>query len=258
MRSREVGPLELHKDAYKTIYDKEEDHWWFRGRRLIIEDVLRSLNLPKGARILDVGCGTGGNLVLLRDYGQVDGCDYSEEAIRFCRLRGFVHTFRASADDLPCSDGAYDLVTSFDVIEHLRRDLPAFRELYRVCRSGGHLLVTLPASPRLYSSFDCVAGHLRRYRRRDVLELLELSGFTPLRISNYATLMHPLVLFYSRRGNLVGRAQHTEGMEPIFGPTNSLLNRLFELERLVLRCTDLHLGTSLFALARKPAVGRSL
>ena len=243
--------MELHKDAYKTIYEKEEDHWWFRGRRLIIKDVLDRLGLPQGARILDVGCGTGGNLTLLREYGDADGCDFSEEAIRFCKLRGFEHAFQASIYDLPCPDSEYDLVTCFDVIEHLRLDLPAVRELNRVCRPGGYLLVTLPAGPALYSSFDCVAGHLRRYRREEAVELLTQSGFQPLRISRYAMLMHPLVRFYSWRGGLVGRAKHTEGMEPIFGATNALLIRLFELESLLLRYLDLPRGSSLFALAAK-------
>ncbi len=243
--------MELHKDAYKTIYEKEEEHWWFRGRRLIIQNLLDRLDLPGSARILDVGCGTGGNLSLLREYGEAEGCDFSEEAIRFCKLRGFEHAFQASIYELPCADGEYDLVTCFDVIEHLRLDLPAFEELNRVCRPGGYLLVTLPAGPALYSSFDCIAGHLRRYSRNDVIELLSRSGFQPVRISRYATLMHPLVRYYSWRGNMTGRAKHTEGMEPVFGPTNTLLIRLFEIERFLLRYTNLHMGTSLFALAQK-------
>ncbi len=243
--------MELHKDAYKTIYEKEEDHWWFQGRRLITCDLLAGMDLPPQARILDVGCGTGGNLVLLQHYGEVEGCDFSEEAIRFCHMRGFEHAFQSSIYDLPCADDQYDLVTSFDVIEHLRLDLPAFEELYRVCRPGGHLLITLPAGPGLYSSFDCIAGHLRRYCRGDVVELLTRSGFQPVRISRYATLMHPLVRYYSWRGSMTGRAKHTEGMEPLFGPTNRLLVQLFEIERFLLRVTNLHFGTSLFALARK-------
>ena len=91
--------MELHKDAYKTIYEKEEDHWWFRGRRLIIKELLDRLCLPEGARILDVGCGTGGNLALLGEYGDAQGCDFSEEAIRFCKLRGLEHAFQASRSE---------------------------------------------------------------------------------------------------------------------------------------------------------------
>ncbi len=243
--------MELHKDAYKTIYEKEEDHWWFRGRRLIIQEVLKGLDLPEDSRILDVGCGTGGNLALLRDYGRAEGCDYSEEAIRFCKLRGFEQAFQASIYDLPRPDAQYDLVTCFDVIEHLRLDLPAFRELNRVCRPGGYLLVTLPAGPGLYSSFDCIAGHLRRYTRDEAEDLLSRSGFQTMRVSHYAMLMHPLVRYYSWRGSLAGRAKHTEGMEPVFAPTNTLLIKLFELENLLLRYMDLPRGTSLFALARR-------
>ncbi|MHB8780429.1 MAG: class I SAM-dependent methyltransferase [Candidatus Geothermincolia bacterium] len=246
--------MELPKESYRTIFEKEEGHWWFRGRRMILATLLSGMCLPPDSRILDVGCGTGGNLVFLESYGRVEGCDASEEAIRFCHQRGFNEAFQSSIYELPEQDATYDLVTSFDVIEHLRLDLPAFQELARVTRPGGHVLVTLPASRGLYSSFDCIAGHLRRYLNGEVEELLRRSGLEPVRVSRYCSLMHPVTLYYRWLGTLVGGpSRHSDGMEPRFQGTHELMVALFKIEDRLLRRWDLPFGSSLFALARKPA-----
>ncbi|MFW6113781.1 MAG: class I SAM-dependent methyltransferase, partial [Actinomycetota bacterium] len=188
--------MKLNTKAYRSIYDKEDEHWWFLGRRKILSRLIDSLG-PKGDwDILDVGCGTGGNFPFLKAYGRVEGCDYSEEAVRFCRLRGEDQVLEASIYDLPYPEGSFDLVTCLDVIEHLRFDLPAFVELGRVLKRGGCMLVTLPAGPHLYSDFDCLAGHLRRYRFSEIRELLDRSGFDILRLTCYTTLVHPVTRYY--------------------------------------------------------------
>ncbi len=244
--------MKLTKKAYAVIYEREDEHWWFVGRRKVLGALLDGLELPGDSRILDVGCGTGGNFPFLARYGVVEGCDYSEEAVRFCRLRGTAPVKEASIYELPYEDGSFDLVTCLDVIEHLRLDLPAFRELGRVLRAGGHLLATLPARPGLYSDFDCQAGHLRRYTLDEVRELLRRSGFRPLRLTSYTVLVHPLVLYYMRRGNIVGgRGKYTWGMDTVFPVTQVLLRALLSLEARLISRIDLRGGASLAVLAVK-------
>ncbi len=244
--------MKLAKKAYAVIYEKEDEHWWFVGRRQVLGALLDRLEMGEGCRILDVGCGTGGNFPFLARYGEVEGCDYSEEAVSFCRLRGVTQVKEASIYELPYEDGSFDLVTCLDVIEHLRLDLPAFRELNRVLREGGHLLVTLPGRPELYSDFDCMAGHLRRYTLEEVRELLRWSGFRPLRMTSYTVLVHPLVRFYMWRGNIIGgRGKYSPGMDTLLPASNRLLSGLISLEaRLISRC-DLRGGASLAVLAEK-------
>ncbi|MBC7248280.1 MAG: class I SAM-dependent methyltransferase [Actinobacteria bacterium] len=244
--------MKLTKKAYAVIYEKEDEHWWFVGRRKVLGALLDRLDLPDETRILDVGCGTGGNFPFLARYGVVEGCDYSEEAVRFCRLRGAAPVREASIYELPYEDGSFDLVTCLDVIEHLRLDLPAFRELARVLRPGGHLLVTLPARPGLYSDFDCLAGHLRRYTLDEARELLRRSGFRPLRLTSYTVLVHPLVRYYMRRGNIVeGKGKYTWGMDTVFPATQGLLRALLALEARLISRFDLRGGASLAVLAQK-------
>ncbi|MEJ5187096.1 MAG: class I SAM-dependent methyltransferase [Candidatus Geothermincolales bacterium] len=245
--------MKLDPRAYRAIYTREENHWWFVGRRKI----LASLLAPHAARgngwkILDVGCGTGGNFPFLGRFGQVEGCDYSEEALRYCRLRGLENVRQADVCDLPYPDRSFHLVTCLDVIEHIRLDHCAFRELNRVLVDGGLLLVTLPAMPELYSDFDCLAGHLRRYTREEVGRLLDRSGFEKMRITCYTFLAHPVVKLYIKLGDFTGgRARYTHGMDTLIPGSNAVLKGLMSLESLLVSRFDLPLGASLAVLARK-------
>lgn len=244
--------MKLDEKAYASIYGREDQHWWFLGRRKVLGRLIAGLEPPGDWRVLDVGCGTGGNFSFLDAYGRVEGCDYSEEAIRFCVMRG-THPVRvASIYELPYGDGSFDLVTCLDVIEHLRLDLPAFRELKRVLKPGGYLLATLPLGPHLYSDFDCVAGHLRRYTYAEVARLVDESGLDKVRLTCYTTLVHPVVRFYRWWGDMSGgRSRHTAGMETLFPLANRLLEQAMGLEARIISRRDLHWGSSIAALARK-------
>ncbi|MDD3718821.1 MAG: class I SAM-dependent methyltransferase [Actinomycetota bacterium] len=244
--------MKLHEAAYTSIYEREDEHWWFLGRRKVLAALLAGLNPPGDWRVLDVGCGTGGNFSFLDAYGRVEGCDYSEEAIRFCSMRGTHPAREASIYELPYEDASFDLVTCLDVIEHLRFDLPAFLELNRVLAKGGYLLVTLPCGPHLYSDFDCLAGHLRRYTRDEIELLLREGGFEPLRITCYTALVHPLTRYYMWRGDISsGRNKPTQGMQTIIPSSNRVLRLAQDLEARIVSRRDLRRGSSVAALAKK-------
>src|SRR5688500_3743515 len=127
------------------MYRVEDTLWWYVGMRRIGEALLDG-RLQPGLCILDAGCGTGGNLRWLSRYGTAVGVDLATEAMRFCRLRRLTTTAQASVLNLPYPDATFDLVTSFDVIYHLdvADDVAALRELSRVLRPGGALLVRVP------------------------------------------------------------------------------------------------------------------
>ena len=247
--------MKMDKRAYSSIYEREEEHWWFLGRRRVLAALLENLDPPGDWRVLDVGCGTGGNFAFLDAYGRVEGCDYSEEAIRFCRMRGGTPVQVADIYELPYEDDSFDLATCLDVIEHLRFDLLAFRELARVLKPGGHLLVTLPARPRLYSDFDCVAGHLRRYTVPQIKMLLRGGGFEPLRVTGYTALVHPVVRFYKWKGSITdGRGNHSQGMDTMYASTDRLLRFMLGVEARIISRWDLPGASSVAALARKEPV----
>src|SRR4051812_16450113 len=156
----------------------ERRHWWYRGRRKVVEAALGRLMVLERAEILDLGCGSGEMLELLSSYGTVSGVDVNPHAVEWARRRGLGDVREASAEDLPHDDRRFDLVTCLDVLEHLDDDAAGLPEIARVPRSAGLLLVTVPAYPRLFSGHDVAAGHARRYRFGDLVSLAERGGWS--------------------------------------------------------------------------------
>jgi SAM-dependent methyltransferase len=159
----------------------EADHWWFVGRRRLFSHIVEGFGLPHSAEILDVGTGTGTNLRMLRDLGfnHVAGVDQSPEAIRFCAEKGLGKVEPGNVCALPFPDRQFDLVLATDVIEHVDDDLAALREIRRVVKPGGHLLLTVPTFQILWGLQDQVSHHKRRYRLHQLLDRLRVADLLP-------------------------------------------------------------------------------
>ena len=181
------------EDRYETDTLAVEDrHWWYRGRRRIVLDAVRSLSLPSRPHILDAGCGSGRNLVELASFGDVVGLEPSTRGAEVARARGVGEVVVAGIDAMPFEDSRFDLITCLDVLEHIEDDLGALRELRRVARPGGILLITAPAYPRLWSSHDELNRHCRRYTRRVLLGRAVEAGWRPLRTTHFNALLLPV------------------------------------------------------------------
>jgi SAM-dependent methyltransferase len=159
----------------------EADHWWFVGRRALFSALIKGFGLSQDAEILDVGTSTGTNLRLLRDLGfaRITGVDHSPEAVRFCAEKGLGVVQLGDIRELELPERRFDLVLATDVIEHVDDDLAALRELRRVLRPGGYLLLTVPAFHLLWGLQDHVSHHKRRYRLGKLLELLRTADLSP-------------------------------------------------------------------------------
>ncbi len=142
----------MKSDTFACEAEVEEKHWWFVGRRRLFGGVIRDLTLAKEAAILDVGTSTGTNLRMLRDlgYSNVTGVDLNDDAIRYCKSKGFPDVRKGNICELPFADNSFDLVLATDIIEHVDDDLAALREVLRVVRPGGTALVTVPAFKSLW------------------------------------------------------------------------------------------------------------
>jgi SAM-dependent methyltransferase len=178
---------------YRELYELEDRHWWFRGRRAVIWALLRRAGLPASPRILDAGCGTGRNLVEFGRLGQPEGVDASEDAVTFCRRRGLERVLRAPLDRLPYDDGRFGLILATDVIEHLDDDTHALAELRRVAASGARLVVTVPAYSWLWSEHDVSMHHRRRYTLRRLQARVAAAGWQPVVRSYFFSALLPAV-----------------------------------------------------------------
>jgi SAM-dependent methyltransferase len=239
----------------------EDVHWWFVGRRRILLRILNRYLGPDGSqsrKILDVGCGTGTMLTHLAAFGKAEGVDVDEEAIAFCRERGLEDIRLGEATDLPFGDAAFDLVTALDVVEHLDDDVAAFREMNRVLRPGGYILVTVPAHKFLWGDQDEVNMHKRRYVARELRERLIHGGFDVLRVSYMNTLLFPPIAAARLLRRLERRLrpntpQQSDFRYPAPGPVNPLLAAVFAAEGPVLTRVSMPFGVSILAVAKKRA-----
>ena len=158
----------MDRDYELQTHRAEDRHWWYRGRRKVLERVIGELPLPTRARILDAGCGSGRNMVELARHGTVTGVELSYTSVGLARTRYAGEVIEGSVLAMPSLEESFELAVSLDVIEHLQDDLWALRELRRVVAPGGALLVTVPAYPWLWSGHDEVNHHHRRYTRRSL------------------------------------------------------------------------------------------
>jgi SAM-dependent methyltransferase len=178
---------------YRELYELEDRHWWFRGRRAVIWALLCRAGLPSSPRILDAGCGTGRNLVEFGSLGQAEGVDASDEAVAFCRRRGLEGVRAAPLESLPYEDGRFGLILATDVIEHLDDDRRALAELRRVAAPGARLVLTVPAYSWLWSEHDVSMHHRRRYTLSLLQERAVAAGWQPVVRSYFFSVLLPAV-----------------------------------------------------------------
>lgn len=262
----------MQQDFYTEYSEIEDTHWWFRGRREIFTRLLAPFE-NRALSILDIGFGTGAMLTFLQRYGHVTGMDMSLDAIRFARTRCHAPMLLGDITALPLETASIDLVTAFDIIEHVPDDRAAFAELARVCRPGGHMLVTVPAFQFLWGNQDVVSHHQRRYTLAELETHVRAVGFVPRRISYFNAILFPAVaavrMARRLRGELVGalpcRASTARGerrprgeVKSDFtmtkpGLVNDTLARVFAAEGRWLTRWRLPVGVSVVCLAERRA-----
>ncbi len=245
---------------YRRMYLAEESQWWYVGQRAIVRALLRrELRDPTRSqnaarpRLLDAGCGTGGNLVALAPLARTVGVDLAPEAIAFCRERG-LRAVRGSVLALPVRSGSCELVASLDVLYHawVSDDRLAVAELARVLAPGGLLLVRVPALRALWGAHDVEVQSRHRYTRAELVALLAGCGLE-LRCASYCNaLLFPLLLVRRSLDRLLAREGSDVGFLP--APLEWAFRTVLLLEAALLgRGVSFPIGASVVALARKPA-----
>lgn len=244
------------EDALKSkMLEVEDHHWWFKGRRRIIRGELDRLALPQRARILDAGCGSGSLLEGLSGYGNVSGIEVDSELAQIARSRDHGEVRIGRIEQLPWESDHFDLTTCLDVIEHTPDDQPPLRELWRVARPGGWLVLTVPAYPALWSYHDELNHHYRRYTRTSLRAAAAEAGWRIERLTSFnALLLAPaaLVRLVQRRWRPADK--HSVGLERLPEWLNQVLEWPLRLEaRALAQGFTLPMGLSLLAVLRKPA-----
>ena len=242
----------------KAMLDVDEHHWWYRGRRRIIRAELDRLALPADAEVLDAGCGSGRTLEELADYGHVSGIELSPDAAEMARGRGSFDVRIGRLEELPWETATFDLITCLDVIEHTPDDRATLRELRRVGKPGGWLLVTVPAYQALWSEHDEANHHFRRYSRNTLRAAGTEAGWSMARMTSFnSVLLAPAaaVRLAQRRRRRPSNGDGEYKPDLQIGPSwlNGVLERPLQAEASWLgRGRTLPAGLSLLAVMRNP------
>jgi SAM-dependent methyltransferase len=243
----------MERAVFDRMAELDQDHWWFLARRRILKRLIqRVVKPPKKAHILEVGCGTGHNLAMLKQFGRLEASELDRCARAVANKRLPRRVKEAKLPDLSMFErNGYDLIALLDVLEHVPDDLGSLRAIHRRLKPGGALLLTVPANPWMWSAHDSAHHHFRRYTKKQLEELFLRSGLEVQLLSYFNTLLYPLVAAARIAGNLT-RKESADDKLPS-APVNAVLNTIFGLEAALLGRLPMPFGVSLVAVVRRPA-----
>lgn len=242
----------MEEQVYCRMAEIEDEHWWFVVRRRILKTILEGLPLPENPLILEAGCGTGGNLRMLAQFGEVVALEPDPKARAHAAKKGRCRVYDVRLPDrVPFRKASFDLVVALDVLEHLHDDRECLRVLHQSLKHNGWALFTVPAFQFLWSRHDELHHHWRRYSQSELSQKLRAAGFKPVLTTYFNSLLLPVIAGV----RIVKKIFHIQAVDDDTMPTpilNRLLTTFFAIECGLLTRLSFPLGVSLLFLARKP------
>jgi ubiquinone/menaquinone biosynthesis C-methylase UbiE len=242
----------------EATYRVEQRHFWWTGLRGFARPLVAAAVAGRSnPRILDCGCGTGANLVMLAEFGCASGFDLSWRGLEFAQQYGQRRVAHASMTQIPFTGETFDLVTAFDVLYSLSEvdETAAVAEMFRVLKPGGTIIVNVAALSILRGNHAVFGSEVRRSTRRRLRSVLSRAGFGVTRLTYSNASLFPLILAIRLSQRLMGLASPEEaGTDVVIPvrPINAILSGLLGLEARALRVMDMPIGSSLLCVARKP------
>lgn len=244
----------MDREVYDRLDQLEDRHWWFSARRAILERVIRD-NALKGERIkiLEAGCGTGGNLKMLGALGDLVAFEPDDDARKLAATKSDCEIRHGTLPDgNPYKDEKFDLIVAFDVIEHVEQDEESLAALRQSLAPGGKLIMTVPALPWMWSAHDERHHHFRRYTRDSLAATLKNAGYRAVDLTYFNTLLFPLIAGVRAVKKLCGMSEAEDDAMPP-APVNAVLRSVFAAERFLIGRIPLPIGVSLMAVVESPA-----
>ncbi len=238
----------MERIVYDRMAELDSRHWWYRARREILADLIgRRIRLPENPRILEIGCGTGHNLVMLKRFGSVDAIEIDPAARAIASKRLGHAVMEAPLPALTgVEDRAYDLVAILDVLEHVEEDKAALESIARKLRPGGRILIAVPAHPWMWGVHDVVNHHKRRYTKKTLRAVVAAAGLKLEMLSWFNSLLFPLAAAARFAGKVRNKEDSDDKLPP--RPLNALFQGIFALERYAIGRLPFPPGVSLVAI----------
>jgi SAM-dependent methyltransferase len=241
----------MDAEAYKEMIELQEEHWWFVARRDVIQSFIK-MQMPQGSgsKVLEIGCGVGGNVGLLSQSGQYRGIDMHKPAIDYCSEKYPQFEFQCTrVEDIPqeFSSNKFDSIYLLDVLEHIDDQVAILKSTQNYLTQSGKILLTVPAFKFLWSPHDDFVHHVRRYTKAGLKKVLEDSGYKVERISYFNSILFPLALIQRLGMRMLNKKLNTHLSTP---PTivNWLFKVIFTQEAWILKRINLPVGLSIIAV----------
>ena len=244
----------MESDTYQLMREFEDGHWWFVARRKILRDLLSTLQIPAGSNILEVGCGTGGNIEFLQEFGSVTCVESDGIATRIARERKLCPIISGRLpNELPSFEHPFDLIVLFDVLEHIEEDGESLVALSKLLKPDGHIVLTVPAFPFLWSQHDDENHHKRRFTRSSLSNLVTSNNLSIEYISYFNFWLFPLVATIRMIRKLFQYEESWQDMRLPNKIPNRILQFIFSSERyFIKRKVSLLVGISLVTVLSGP------
>lgn len=241
----------MDRRVYDRMAEHDSTHWWYRARREVLSDyITRYAGLPRQARILEIGCGTGHNLPMLARFGEVDAIEIDPAARAIASQRLGKPVGDAPLPTLTGVErGAYDMIAVLDVIEHIEDDVAGLRAMADCLKPGGRILIAVPAHPWMWSAHDVVNHHHRRYTKATLEKAITGAGLRSRKMRWMNALLFPLAAAARVAGRITGRDDSDDS--PPAKPVNALFERIFRLERHLVGRVPMTPGVSIVTLAER-------
>lgn len=242
----------MREEYYYRIFDMEDKRWWSVARRSIIEKVLKCLKLNNGIDIMELGCGSGGNLELLSRFGNVFAMDSDSLALKLAKTRKVGIIKKGTLpDDIPFGSKQFEIITLLDVLEHIDNELSALLRIKKRLKQNGRVIITVPAYNFLWSRIDIDSGHKRRYVKHTLNRLIRKAGYV-IEYSTYLnTFLFPIIVMIRIINSMRGKQDHLD-LKEHSRLLNSLLTKIFSLEKKIIPTFNMPFGVSILTIARKP------
>lgn len=240
----------MEHEAYLEMAAAEDRHWWFRGRRQILDAVIAKLGLPAHARILELGSGTGGNFSMLSQFGTVTAIELNDTARNISLHKTpSVQDIRAGSlpANLPLGDETFDLICLFDVLEHVEDDAGTLATIRQHLAPGGHAVITVPAFAKLWGPHDIALHHKRRYEKAELNAKITEAGLAVNKLTYTNMGLFPAAVLMRLADRLLRRRKSGgDGVPPAF--LNEIFAAIFGAERHLIGRLNLPFGLSLLAV----------
>jgi len=254
-------PLECRsmEALLERTFEAEQRHFWFRGFKRFVAPLIEKATAGRAnLKLLDAGCGTGANLPFLQQYGVPFGLEFFWRGLQFGHARRLPRLMQGSVTHLPFSNASFDVVLSFDVLYCL--DAPAeqaaIREMFRVLRPGGSIVINVAALDMLRGDHSTLGGEVRRYTKRELRDKLEVAGFQVQRLTYTNASLFPITAGVRALQRMRGVKSESGNKGDFYippAPVNALLSGLLSMESKIVEAgINMPIGSSLLCLAKKP------